>query len=494
MKKTTNKLKSISLVLEINENKMENKIITNLDNVLDNYKVLKNKVGSTEVYPILKCEAYSSGAIEVAKLLDCNGYFVFDIGEGMELRKGYKKDIYVLTGYQQNEKEDLIKNNLIPVIETFNQLEYVLKDNIKEYALFFNTGMNRNGFLLEDINKIKELIKNKEPKLIMTHMGCPDNPNHIMSKNQINNFNNISKLFSKKVLKSMFSRNAILNYNNFYYDVARPGIGVVDIETNKNFKDVVEIKSYVKSIKNNIAKIPFGINNGLPETYKNGYVFINNERFLIKKIYLNHMTAKINDKVKLNDEVSITNEKYTIKDITERTVYNNIEVLRQEIVLRMILSKKNKKYYILNNNLIERKTRYKTYKHTKIFNYKDKIESSIFDIIKVNEDGFVGYGATAKVKKGDVLASFYGGYNDGINRYLSNIGYVYVNGCKCKIIGRISMDQTTILLDKSIADKTKIGDKICLYKKDVKNILSSLKEQEIFYMTNHSRRVKQVNK
>ena len=472
---------------------MENKIITNLDYVLDNYKVLKNKVGNTEIYPVLKCEAYSSGTIEVAKLLNCNGYFVFDISEGMELRKGYKKDIYILSGYQQNEKNDLIKNNLIPVVETFNQLECLLKDNIKEYALFFNTGMNRNGFLLEDINKIKELIKNKEPKLIMTHMGCPDNPNHIMSKTQIDNFNNISKLFSKNVLKSIFSINAIVNYNNFYYDIARPGIGVIDIEIHKNFKDVIKIKSYVKSIKNNIAIIPFGINNGLPETYKNGYVFINNEKFLIKKIYLNHMTVEVNNKIKINDEVNITNEKYTIKDITERTIYNNIEILRQEIALRMVLSKKNKKYYILNNNLIERKTRYKTYKYTKIFNYKDKIESSIFDIIRVNKDGFVGYSATAEVKKGDVLASFYGGYNDGITRYLSNTGYVYVNGCKCKIIGRISMDQTTILLDKNIANKTKIGDKVYLYKKDVKNILSGLKEQEIFYMAKHSRRVKQVN-
>ena len=128
---------------------MENKIITNLDNVLDNYKVLKNKVGSTEIYPVLKCEAYGSDSIEVAKLLNCDGYFVFDISEGIELRKGYKKDIYILSGYQQNEKKDLIKNNLIPVIETFNQLKYVLENNIKEYALFFNTGMNRNGFLFD---------------------------------------------------------------------------------------------------------------------------------------------------------------------------------------------------------------------------------------------------------------------------------------------------------------------------------------------------------
>ena len=470
---------------------MENKIIINLDCVLDNYKVLKNKVGNTEIYPVIKSEAYGLGSIEVVKLLNCNGYFVFDISEGIELRKKYKKDIYVLSAYKQNEKEDLIKNNLIPVVETFNQLEYVLKDNIKDYALFFNTGMNRNGFLLEDINKIKELIKNKEPKLIMTHMGCPDNPNHIMSKTQINNFNNISKLFSKKVLKSIFATEGSMNYD-FYYDIIRPGIGIIDLK--KDFKNNIIIKSYIKSIRNNIATIPFGINNGLPETYKNGYVFINNERFLIKKIYLNHMTVEVNNKVKINDEVNITNEKYTIDNISNKTLLKDNNILIKELVFRMVLSKKNKKYYILNNNLIERKTRYKTYKYAKIFNYKDRIESSIFDIIKVNEDGFVGYGATAEVKKGDVLASFYGGYNDGITRYLSNIGYVYVNGCKCKIIGRISMDQTTILLDKSISNKTKIGDKVYLYKKDVKKILFGLKEQEIFYMAKHSRRVKQVNK
>ena len=54
------------------------------------------------------------------------------------------------------------------------------------------------------------------------------------------------------------------------------------------------------------------------------------------------------------------------------------------------------------------------------------------------------------------------GYADGLPRSLSNIGHVYCNGKKCKILGRVCMDLTMIdvstIKSVSIDDTVKIFD------------------------------------
>lgn len=56
----------------------------------------------------------------------------------------------------------------------------------------------------------------------------------------------------------------------------------------------------------------------------------------------------------------------------------------------------------------------------------------------------VGYGATFRAKRPTRLALLPVGYADGLNRQLSNKGWVLVRGQKAPIVGRISMDHTTV--------------------------------------------------
>ena len=471
----------------------ENKVTISLDNLANNYNIIKNKVSyNVIIAPTLKADAYGAGSSEVVNALlkeGCKNFCVFNTEEGIELRKKYKnkiKNIYIFCPDLKLEKNDLKKYDLIPIVETFYQLEDI-DDNIK-FGLFFNTGMNRNGFLIEDIDK----LLNKKPKLIMSHMACPENLNHPLSKTQINNFEKIISYFpKKKVLKSLFATDATMATSEFY-DVIRPGIGCIDVDIHTHFKNIINVLSYVKSIKNNMAKIPFGINNGLPEVYaKNGgYVLIKNNKYYIKKIMLNYSLIEVDNAVKVGDDVIIINDDINIKNMENKTYFNDINMLARELTFRFARSKKNKQYYEINNKLIKRKVRYKKYKNTKIIDKKDRIETEIFDIIKVSDDGFVGYGATAKVKKGDILVSVYGGYCDGISRYLSNNGFFYVHNVKCKIVGRISMDQTTILLDDKIKDKVKIGDIAYILKKDILQNIEGFRKEDIFYCLKNSRRVK----
>lgn len=72
----------------------------------------------------------------------------------------------------------------------------------------------------------------------------------------------------------------------------------------------------------------------------------------------------------------------------------------------------------------------------------------------------VGYDRTYITKKTTVMAVLPVGYWDGLDRGLSNNGYVIIKGVRCPIIGRICMNIT--MVDASLVPKVKPGDEVVL--------------------------------
>ncbi len=72
----------------------------------------------------------------------------------------------------------------------------------------------------------------------------------------------------------------------------------------------------------------------------------------------------------------------------------------------------------------------------------------------------IGYGRTYEVKKPMRIATVTTGYADGLNRLLSNKGFVMIDGRKAPIVGRVCMDQT--LVDVSNIPNVKMGDRVVL--------------------------------
>jgi alanine racemase len=56
----------------------------------------------------------------------------------------------------------------------------------------------------------------------------------------------------------------------------------------------------------------------------------------------------------------------------------------------------------------------------------------------------VGYGRTWTAPRETRVATVAAGYADGVLRALSNSGTVLVGGCRCPIVGRVSMDQLCV--------------------------------------------------
>lgn len=70
----------------------------------------------------------------------------------------------------------------------------------------------------------------------------------------------------------------------------------------------------------------------------------------------------------------------------------------------------------------------------------------------------LGYGRTWCLSRPTKVATISAGYADGLPLALTNRGHVLVNGAPCPVIGRISMDYTTI--DVSRVGDVKAGDEV----------------------------------
>ncbi len=83
------------------------------------------------------------------------------------------------------------------------------------------------------------------------------------------------------------------------------------------------------------------------------------------------------------------------------------------------------------------------------------LEARIVQIRDVPAGATVGYGATNRAERDRRIAVLGLGYADGLPRRLSNQGAVVVNGRRCSIVGRVSMDLTGV--DVTDADAA-VGD------------------------------------
>ena len=86
---------------------------------------------------------------------------------------------------------------------------------------------------------------------------------------------------------------------------------------------------------------------------------------------------------------------------------------------------------------------------------------SVVSMVKnVHPGETIGYGRTFLVKKEMKVATVTTGYADGLNRLLSNKGFVMINGYKAPIVGRICMDQT--LVDVTEIPDVKMGTEVVI--------------------------------
>lgn len=89
-----------------------------------------------------------------------------------------------------------------------------------------------------------------------------------------------------------------------------------------------------------------------------------------------------------------------------------------------------------------------------------KYKTRLVAIRKIAAGSFVGYGSTFQAPKPMILGIVPVGYAEGIDRGLSNMGFMLLNGAVVPIVGRVCMNMT--ILDITKRPKAKEGDEVVI--------------------------------
>ena len=208
------------------------------------------------IMAVVKSNAYGHGLAGFSTAADKLGvdYFGVDSAiEGMTLRKnGIKKPILVL-GYTLPEMiEKAVVNNLSLSISSFSALDTLINLKLKKPVkihIKVDTGMHRQGFLLNESNKlIKKLQVNKKKIVVeglFTHFASAKNPSFpSYTLKQIELFNHWKGIFKNNgfnpICHAAASAGAIL-FPQAQFDMVRIGAGLYGIWPS------IETKGYAES-------------------------------------------------------------------------------------------------------------------------------------------------------------------------------------------------------------------------------------------------------
>lgn len=162
------------------------KFSVSLQNLKYNFSLLRNFAPTNEVIFMVKADAYGHGLIEVAKFateeLKIRDLGVASLGEALCLKSEVDENtkIWIFSDTEiENDKYNLeyIDSNLLPVIHSYAQLEYVLSHPMLKSIplnLKFDTGMNRLGIKATELDITLELLKKNNIKSlnhILTHFS-----------------------------------------------------------------------------------------------------------------------------------------------------------------------------------------------------------------------------------------------------------------------------------------------------------------------------------
>ncbi len=349
-----------------------------------NYKTFRHFIGhECKLMAVAKSNAYGHGLVDYSRTMQDFGVDwigVDSITEALKLRReGIFKPILVL-GFTLTEKIfDAYANNISITLSNFEQfkeiesvkeLDWKLKVHVK-----IDTGMHRQGFLLEDLNEVFKKIKkakNIEVEGIYTHFAAAKNPAFPAgTRSQIMDFQEAVKIaheYGFKPIRHASATGGALLFPESNFDMVRIGIGLYGIwtsaearsfaENRVKLEPILSWRTIITEIKkldkgeavsydltervhrnSRIAILPIGYWNGFRRCLSSvGHVLINGQRAkVLGRITMDMAIIDITDisDVKVGDVVTLIGkdgrEEITVEELTSYydggSVYETITTL-----------------------------------------------------------------------------------------------------------------------------------------------------------------------
>ena len=217
--------------------------IINLKHLQHNIKHLKSLCGSTQLYPVIKADAYGHGITKIFKFLSTQsikGVCVATCSEILEVAMLNLNMNILHLGRISLINKKLFNNKIIYTInciEDINYIDEVCGKKNKKIRCYIkvDTGMNRMGCKESDfITIFKQTVSSKYIKLegIYSHLACAENGDSKSNKTQINLFQKIINLSKDYDLKYHILNSAgLFNHPNSKHDIVRCGLSLYGISS-----------------------------------------------------------------------------------------------------------------------------------------------------------------------------------------------------------------------------------------------------------------------
>lgn len=315
----------------------------NLDKIRNNILQIKNLSDNSKFCAVVKANAYGLGAdIICSEIEDIVDYFaVARLSEGLLLRKsGITKPILILSYVSPEDIEKCSKNNIDISIYDLELAKNIDKLGFKINGhLVLDTGHGRIGFRENEIDKIRQLTKLENIRIIsaFSHFSTADEEDNSFTVLQEEKFDRIiDKVKNDFDFEFVhLSNSAATMWQKIFKGMNRVGISIYGLYPSKVVKENTEIilkkafklYSYVHFIKNieantpisygrtfvsdepmQVATVAIGYADGYNRAFSNkGFIYINGQPCrVLGRVCMDQLMVDITGmNVKIGDRVEV---------------------------------------------------------------------------------------------------------------------------------------------------------------------------------------------
>ena len=316
-----------------------------LESIKNNINKIINKYNNYSYYfGVVKASCYGLGNEVVKTIVEegCNYLAVSSLEEALEVRKINKTIPILCFGIIDLKYLDIcIENNITITVSNIDYLNELLKlnpSNLKVH-LKLNTGMNRLGLKKqEEVTYAYNALLKSSINLEGIYSHIYNSSNEQDTNKQYEYFEYLTKNIDLSKIKIVHidASTSLISYpKRPYCNGCRLGIIMYGLEDSTNtLESVYKLKSKVIQIneienesvgyngtyktdkKELIAVILIGYADGFIRKHTNSYVYINNKKYqIVGNICMDMMFVKVDETVKVNDEVELIKDNNHIYEI-----------------------------------------------------------------------------------------------------------------------------------------------------------------------------------
>jgi alanine racemase len=360
--------------------RLSSELSIRLDHLGDNIKCIRDLAPHNEILLMVKANAYGHGVVDIVRYsfseLNIKEFGVATLSEALYLRQELPNlffDVYVFSELHILESDyyrHYIDKRIIPVLTHQSELEFVLNTSALRglpLCLKFNTGMNRLGFELDELEYVAKAVGDSGRPIhhLMTHMACASQSmkSHKKNAQQLDEFQKMKQILQNlgiKIEKTSVANSGMIEQGLGLEEThIRPGLIaygptslIAPVRSRSLFKgkSVASLRTRVLHIfnvtrgqpigygakpvpeKGLVAVIALGYGDGLTQAYQGATVSIAGEKGKIfgrVSMDMSYVLLAAQSKVNIGDEAIIWDETESLVSLSDQTKTSCYEIFCQ---------------------------------------------------------------------------------------------------------------------------------------------------------------------